>query len=327
MGTVPSTLQEAVIYFADAENCQAFMANLRWPDGKILCPRCGSANVKWLPNAKLFKCYQKHEKQKFSLKVGTVFEDSPIGLEKWLPVVWLISNCKNGISSYEIHRAIGVTQKTAWFMLHRARVAMMGDAGNKLAGEIEADETLIGGNVRNMHRLSKRAIRAKNEGNWGRTPVLGLLEREGRVRAAVAPNRRKHHVQPNIIANVEPGSTLYTDEFNAYDNLPAEFKREVVNHLQQYVNGRVHTNGMENFWSLLKRTLKGTYVSVDPCHLQAYVDEQVFRYNHRKHEGGEKQTDFDRFKTVLSRIVDKRLTYAELIGKEAETWTIVEEGA
>ena len=168
-----------------------------------------------------------------------------------------------------------------------------------------------------MHKSSRAKISKFN--NWGKTPVLGLLERDGKVRAAVAPNRKKRHIQPNIIANVEPGTKLYTDDYPGYDSLPAEFERELINHLQQYVNGRVHTNGLENFWSLLKRTLKGTYVSVDPCHLQAYVDEQVFRFNNRKDA-----TYFDRFKMLLSQIVDKRLTYAELIGKEGETWTVCE---
>jgi hypothetical protein len=165
-----------------------------------------------------------------------------------------------------------------------------------------------------MHKSSRAKISRFN--NWGKTPVLGLLERESRqVRAAVAPNRKKHHIHPNIFANVEPGSTMYTDDYPAYDSLPAEYKREFVNHLQKYVNGRVHTNGLENFWSLLKRTLKGTYVSVDPCHLQAYVDEQVFRYNNRKDVDGEPIGDAERFTLFMLQIVGRRLTYNELIGK------------
>src|ERR1051326_4484729 len=138
----PTTLQEAVVFFSVYQNCHNFMVSLRWPDGKVKCPRCGSDDVSWLPNAKVFKCYQKHERQKFSLKVGTIFEDSPIPLQKWLPVMWLISSAKNGIASWEVHRAIGVTQKTAWFMLHRARLAMQGEKhGGKLGGEVEMDET------------------------------------------------------------------------------------------------------------------------------------------------------------------------------------------
>ena len=165
-----------------------------------------------------------------------------------------------------------------------------------------------------MHKKSKRKIRADNEGNWGKTIVLGLLQREGKVRAAVAPNRRKHEIHGNIVSNVAKGSKIYTDEWLSYDKLPSGFTHEFVEHLSSYVKGRVHTNGMENFWSLLKRTLKGTYVSVDPAHLQAYVDEQVFRYNNRK-----EMNDSDRFSTVLTQIVGKRVTYKQLIGKEGET--------
>jgi transposase-like protein len=310
----PKTLQTAILYFADPKNCAEYMVTLRWPDGVIKCPRCGSDNVEYLPNARIYKCYEKHTQVKFSLKVGTIFEDSPISLSKWLPVMWMLSNCKNGISSYEIHRAMGVTQKTAWFMLQRARLAMRGDGG-KLEGQVEADETFVGGKTTNMHRRSKRKLQATNDGNWGKAVVLGLLEREGHVRAAVAPTRKHYEIQKHLTANVAPGSTLYTDEYDAYKSLPKEFTHEVINKLNAYVNGRIHVNGMENFWSLLKRSLKGTYVSVDPVHLQAYVDEQVFRFNNRKDENEDPLTDGDRFDAVMSKIVGKRITYAELIGK------------
>jgi hypothetical protein len=223
------------------------MVALRWPDGVVKCPRCGSENVEYLSNAKIYKCYEKHAQCKFSLKVGTIFEDSPISLSKWLPVMWMLSNCKNGISSYEIHRAIGVTQKTAWFMLQRARLAMQG-GGEKLSGHVEADETFVGGNVRNMPRNSKRTIQAKNDANWGKTVVLGLLEREGRVLAAVAPTRKYYEVHKHVTESVEEGSKLYTDEYQAYKNLPpAMFAHEIVNKMEGYVRDRVvHVNGMEN---------------------------------------------------------------------------------
>src|SRR5271170_6699195 len=139
------TLQQAVVYFSKFENCKEFMVALRWPDGKVKCPRCGSDHVVYLEKARVFKCYGKHESPKFSLKTGTIFEDSPLGLDKWLPAVWMIVNDKNGISSFELHRAIGVTQKTAWFMLHRIRLAMQDNSGGKLGGEIEVDETFVGG--------------------------------------------------------------------------------------------------------------------------------------------------------------------------------------
>jgi len=313
----PKTLMEAIKHYADADNALGEVADSRWANG-VVCQHCGAEKPMFLKTRRIWKC-SKCRKQ-FSIKTKSVFEDSPISLDKWLAVVWMVANCKNGVSSYEIMRDTGVTQKTAWFMLHRVRLAMREDGAKKIGGsgrEVEADETFIGGKVEFMHKSSRAKITKFN--NWGKTPVLGLLERDGKVRAAVAPNRKKRHIQPNIIANVEPGTKLYTDDYPGYDSLPAEFERELINHLQTYVNGRVHTNGLENFWSLLKRTLKGTYVSVDPCHLQAYVDEQVFRFNNRKDAN-----DFDRFKLLLSQIVDKRLTYAELIGKEAETWSVVE---
>src|ERR1039457_5390439 len=193
MSTAPTTLQEAVIHFATYENCHEFMMNLRWSDGKVKCPRCGSENVSYLPNARVFKCYEKHDRQKFSLKVGTIFEDSPIALEKWLPVMWMLVNCKNVVSSWEIHRAIGVTQKSAWFMLQRGRLAMQDElTGGMLSGDVEVDETFIGGKAQNMHKDKKaRSMKGKTGGPVGKTIVLGMLERKGRVRAAVVPDRGK----------------------------------------------------------------------------------------------------------------------------------------
>jgi transposase-like protein len=220
----PTTLIEAVKFFDDPQNCYDFMVNLRWPDGKPTCPHCGSTDVSWLPNAKVFKCYAKpaHERGKFSLKVGTVFEDSAIGLDKWLPVMWLLSNSRNGVSSWEIHRSVGVTQKTAWFMLQRGRLAMQdGLTGGNLAGEIEVDETFIGGKARNMHKDRKvRAMKGKRGGADGgnKTIVLGMLERASenkpkRVRATIISDRKKTSIAPEIAGNIEPGSRIMSDEF------------------------------------------------------------------------------------------------------------------
>ena len=310
----PKTLQEAIIYFADPQNCRVFMAALRWPDGKVLCPHCGSDNVDWLPNANLFKCYEKHPRQKFSLKVGTVFEDSPIGLEKWLPVVWMVVNAKNGVSSWEIHRAMGVTQKTAWFMLQRARLAMQDDlTGGNLGGDVEVDETYIGGKVRNMHRARKNRVQKEAGQKGAKTVVMGMLERGKRVRATVIPDRTKASMQPMIRANVEQGAQIFSDEHAASWRMDADYVHKVVNHLERYVEGNIHTNGMENFWSLLKRGISGTYVSVEPFHLFRYVDEQAFRFNHRK------LSDSERFDIAMRQIVGRRLTYNGLIGKEGET--------
>jgi transposase-like protein len=292
------------------------MMNLRWSDGKAICPRCGSDNVAYLTNAKVFKCYQKHDRQKFSLKVGTIFEDSPISLEKWLPVMWMLVNCKNGISSYEIHRAVGVTQKTAWFMLQRGRLAMQDEQhGGKLGGEVEVDETFIGGKARNMHKGRKlRALEGKGGGKTGKIGVQGMLVRGGKVRAKVIEDSKYTTLMPNVWENVEKGSKVYTDELQSYFGLQADYDHEVINHMEAYVVGNVHTNGLENFWSLLKRTLGGTYVSVEPFHLFRYVDEQAFRFNNRK-----PMDDEHRFRYVMRKIVGKRLTYSELTGKDEQT--------
>lgn|ERR1700685_578088 len=316
MEAAPKTLQEAMVFFADGENCRRFMVKLRWPDGKVRCPYCNSENVDYLPNAKVYKCYEKHPKQKFSLKIGTVFEDSPIGLDKWLPVMWLVVNSKNGISSWEIHRAMGVTQKTAWFMLQRARLAMQDDKkGGKLSGEVEIDETFIGGKARNMHKAAKaKKLSGKGGGAVGKIGVQGLLERGGQIRAHVINDSTLVTLVPNVEENVEKGAHVYTDELRSYFGLQADYEHDVINHTEAYVNGQIHLNGLENFWSLLKRGLGGTYVSVEPFHLFRYVDEQVFRYNHRRDAN-----DGERFIAAMKQIVCRRLTYKELTGKEAET--------
>jgi transposase-like protein len=302
------TLQQAVRFFSSYEHCKAYMVALRWADGKVKCPQCGSDHVTYLENARLWKCYAKHSRPKFSLKTGTIFEDSPLGLDKWLPVMWMLVNCKNGISSWEIHRAIGVTQKTAWFMLQRARLAMQGTTGGMLSGEVEVDETFIGGKARNMHK-SKREAKITGRGPDGKAIVAAVLERHGEIRATVVETRRKPELQAMVREHVEAGSNVYTDALLSYEGL-SEFEHKVIDHAVAYVDGQVHTNGCENFWSLLKRSLKGTYVSVEPFHLFRYVDEQAFRYNNRRD-----MDDSDRFNIVMSQIVGRRLTYKELTGK------------
>jgi transposase-like protein len=223
------------------------MVDLRWPDGIVLCPRCGSNRVTWLESARQWKCYGKHDHAKFSLKTGTIFEDSPISLDKWLPVVWMVVNCRNGVSSWEIHRAFGITQKTAWFMLHRARLAMQDpNTGGKLAGEIEADETFIGGKARNMHEW-KRAERITGTGGKDKTIVMGILERGKKVKTKVIDNRKRKTVHAEIRKHVEAGSSLYSDALKSYEGL-AEYAHQVIDHAEKYVEGNVHTNGLENFW-------------------------------------------------------------------------------
>jgi transposase-like protein len=327
----PKTLHDAIKFFADFDNCREFMVSLRWPDGKVHCPYCDSDKITYLEKARLYRCYGKHPKQKFSLKVGTIFEDSPIPLEKWLPAVWMIVNCRNGVSSYEIHRALGITQKSAWFMLHRIRLAMQSKSFSKLGGPgniVEADEAHIGGKVSNMHPVRKAKYwkgRESTIGNvqyYGKTSVMGILDREQRkIRATVVPQVNRKVLQAEILNHVAQGSKIYTDEASLYRSIPPAYTHAFVNHMEKYVDGQVHTNGMENFWSLLKRGLNGTYIAVEPFHLFRYLDEQVFRYNNRKDAAGNKLNDGERFSQALSQIVGKRLTFAEVTGKVGETET------
>jgi hypothetical protein len=280
MTAEPATLREAVVYFSDPDNCISYLVARRWPNG-ITCPTCGTMKVGYLENQRRWQCSNKHPKRQFSIKVGTIFEDSPLGLDKWLPCVWLLSNCKNGISSWEVHRDLGVTQKTAWFMLHRIRLALQGTAGGKLSGEVEVDETFVGGKARNMH-ASRRERMIKGLGVKGKTIVMGLLERGGQVRASVILDREKETVQPIARDIVRKRAHVYTDELLSYFGLDEHYTHQVINHAEAYVDGKVHTNGLENFWSLLKRGLGGTYAAVEPFHPFRYIDEQAFRYNHRK---------------------------------------------
>lgn len=307
----PKTLAEAVVYFANPDNCLNYLVARRWPNG-VVCPTCGSANLGFVASRRVWQCKTRHPKAQFSVKLGTIFEDSPLGLDKWLPAMWLIASNRNGVSSWELHRAIGVTQKTAWFMLHRIRLAMQDErSGGKLGGEVEVDETYIGGKARNMHANRKRrALEGKGGGTSGKVGVQGMLERGGKIRAEVITDSTYATLVRNIWAHVEKGATVFTDEARAYVGLQADYSHETINHLESYVDGNVHTNGIENFWSLLKRGLTGTYVSVEPFHLFRYVDEQAFRFNNRK-----PMDDGDRFSYLVRKVVGKRLTYAELTGK------------
>ena len=308
--TEPKTLQEAVVFFSNHDNCIDYLAIRRWPDGKVTCPTCGSVKVKFNPNRRLWQCSSHHSKRQFSIKVGTVMEDSAIPLDKWMVATWLVTNCKNGVSSYEIARDVKVTQKSAWFMLHRIRLAMQDDFfGSKLNGEVEVDETFIGGKARNMH-LSERKRRITATGTKDKTAVMGILERGGKVRATVVPSRRKAVLQEQVRKHVTAGAALYTDALLSYEGLASDYAHQVVDHASAYVDGRVHTNGLENFWSLLKRGISGTYVSVEPFHLFRYLDEQMFRFNNRKD-----LDDKGRFALTVSQLVGKRLTFAELTGK------------
>jgi len=310
----PLTLQQAIVYFAEPVNCRQYAIEHRWPDGVVKCPRCGSANVAFQQKYNRWQCNNRHDRRQFTVKTGTIFEDSPLGLDKWLTAMWMIANCKNGVSSWEIHRAVKITQKTAWFMLHRIRLAMHPPTDTKLKGEIEVDESLIGGASRFMHK-DKRERVIKGTGGQEKAMVLGMVERGGRVRGFVVGSRTKKELQEKIREHVKASSAIFSDELLSYEGLDIDYRHAVINHAVEYVHGNVHTNTIENFWSLLKRGLKGTYVSVEPFHLFRYIDEQAFRYNFRKADGG----DWERCSEVANHVLGKRLTYAELTGKVGET--------
>ena len=315
----PSTLVEAVRYFADPDVTLAFFTKLRWPHG-VACPHCGSTNVHFLAKQRRWKCGENHPRRQFTVKVGTIMEDSPMSLDKWAVAFWLEVNAKNSISSYELHRALGITQKSAWFMLHRIRLATQDGSIVKIGGEgspgVEVDATYIGGLARFMHK-SRRDKVITGTGGTNKTAVMGLLERHSAdkcstVRAQVIDGEKKETLHAVIHKHVEPGSQVYTDEASGYSGLDQQFIHDMINHAERYVDGHIHTNGIENFWSLFKRCIKGTHVSVEPFHLFRYLDSECFRFNNRELNDGE------RFRAVVKGIDSKRLTYKALIGQPEE---------
>lgn len=327
----PKSLQDAIRYFSDEQVCIDTVAKLRWPNGPE-CPACGHKEHYYLATQKRWKCKECYKQ--FTVKLGTIFEESPIRLDKWLTALWMLVNCANGVSSYEIAKIVGVTQKSAWFMLHRLRFALQKGSIVKIGGPdsppVEVDETFIGGKARNMHKSRKLKLqRLRNEiidsrssaspRYYGKTVVMGMLERGGQVRTQVITERRKPVCEQIVRENVTQGAEIHTDEFPGYKDLREDYTHKIINHLEKYVDGHVHTQGIENFWSLLKRGLSGTYVAVEPFHLFRYVDEQAFRYNHRKDADGNKLTPTKRFQLALSQIAGKRLTFAEVTGKVGET--------
>jgi len=317
----PQTLMEAVRYFADADRTHRLAVELRWPRG-VICPTCKGADVRYFvataKNRKtgkttprpLFECKAKHAKRQFTVKTGSIFEDSALPLDVWFVAIWSVANCKNGISSYELSRATGITQKSAWHVLHRIRLAMEAGGLEKMGGIVESDETYIGGLAKNMHE-AKRKARITKANASDKAAVMGILQRgdgtiPSRVHARVIRDANAKVLQGAIREKVEPGSMLFTDSLLSYRGLSKDYFHAYVNHAVEYVVGHVHTNGVENFWSLLKRTIKGTYVSVDPTHLNRYLGEQAFRFNERK------DNDLGRFRNVLGSVAGKRLTWKDL---------------
>jgi hypothetical protein len=302
MAQEPRTLIEAVRYFADPDVALAHMVELRWPGG-VYCPTCGRTDVRFIPTRRIWECREKHAKRQFSAKVGTIFEDSALPLDKWFVAIWMVANCKNGISSYEMARSLGITQKSAWHMNHRIRLAMQLGTIKKMDGHIELDESYIGGKGANRHKGDPKNA----PGTAGKVAVIGALQRGGDAVAEVIQNTDTATLDGFAHDVVAPGAVVSTDEHSGYRHLGRTFTHEAVRHSSgEYVKGAFHTNSIEGFWALLKRSIKGTYISVEPFHLGRYVDEHVFRFNARN------GSDADRFAAVLSRIFGRRLTYQEL---------------
>src|SRR5437016_4170669 len=313
----PKTLQRAIQHFSDEQVCIDAVAKMRWPNGPS-CPACGHMQHYYLKTQKRWKCKECYKQ--FTVKLGTIFEDSPIPLDKWLTALWMLVNCKNGVSSYELHRDLGITQKSAWFMLHRLRFALQTGSVAKIGGpgsEVEVDETFIGGKARNMHKSRKIGKGFEKRGITGKTGVMGMLHPGGKITTRIIQERSVETLLGHVRSSVEDGAAVYTDEWKAYWGLNEQYAHQIINHAEKYVDGRVHTNGLENFWSLLKRGLGGTYVCVEPFHLFRYLDEQVFRYNNRATKDNP-LNDADRFHLAMTQIAGKRLTFAEVTGKVGE---------
>lgn len=309
MERVPKTLQEVIRYFADKKTCVEFVRDLRWPDGNVKCPKCQGIKVKEMATRQLWQCNTKECRKQFSVKVGTIFEDSPLPLDKWLTAMWLITTCRNGVSSYEIARSVGVSQKCAWFLLHRIRESTRRGTFEKLTGKVEVDESYIGGLEKNRH---KSQVKKYHTGGSGKEMVFGAVERGGRVTAKVLDSRSARSLQGEVLKTVDKTAELFSDEATQYKALGKVYKHEFVNHSQdEYVKGDAHTNTIESFWALLKRGLKGTYIHVAPFHLDRYIDEQALRFDLRK------GSEFNRLQTVTSQSIGRRLTWDELTAKGA----------
>ncbi len=311
--TTPKTLLEAVTYFSDDAKCVEFLEKFLWESGKPCCPNCGSDNVSKLNFRPAYRCREKGCMKSFSLKSVSIMNHSPLPITKWVPAIWFIINHKNGVSSCEVARALGITQKSAWHLCHRIRSVVSNGSFEKMKGTIEIDETFIGGKEQFKHRLNNSSLqqwRDRQGSKKSKTVVMGMVERGGEFRGAVVDTNGRKKMLPEIIANVAEGSTVYTDGLSAYDTLHTTFNHSKVDHgRKEYVRGDVHTNTIENFWSCFKRSIKGTYIQIASFHTDRYLDEQAFRFNYRK------LTDAGRFEMAVGKIFGKRLPYSVLTGK------------
>lgn len=303
MVTQFKSLVHLLDHFKEESTCIEYLVQTRWNGGAVCCPHCG--NEKVYTTNRGYKCADKDCYKKFTVTTGTIFENTKISLRFWFAAIYLGTAHKKGISSLQLSRDLNITQKTAWFLLHRVREMLNENAPDLLDGTVEVDETFVGGKNKNRHNDKKKD---KNDNLAGKTPVFGTLQRGGDVRTHVVPNVQGDTLKGIIKATVIAESIMVSDEAQAYKGLDVYYDHLSVNHSRgQYVNGLAHTNSIEGFWSLLKRGIVGIYHNVSPKHLHRYCNEFEYRYNTRKVKDG------DRFELAIKNVSGKRLTYTNLI--------------